>query len=645
MVSVFIRVKKTSIKGVVYEKHVLVESVRINGSPRQRVIMELGKLDLPKSQWKKLAHALECQLSGQTSLLETQDRYIDELALSLASNARLSQKLAVQQTEDSDSKSLVTIDLHSISTEQSRTIGPELVCEKAWDLLQFDRVFRQAGFNRFDTAFAKVLIFGRLISPGSERHTIDWFRQRSALSELLHVDLLDCGKDRFYEMGDMIYDHKDILESLLFQRQQDLFPASAHTVYLYDLTNTYMEGACLGNQFAQYGHCKSKRFDCPIIALSLVVRNDGMPVASHIYKGNQSEPETMEDVLKRLSQLFGYDSAQLVLEKPTIVMDRGIATDDNIKRLKAGGYPYIVITRADQTEEYRSLFEKDRDSFTRIDDGKRSAYGETHCVYVKKVEPIVPDANQEAPIGDGSPLQPEHADPGISKVLCFSEGKARKENAIIGKKEQRFLERVNALDQSIQKGNILALDKVQKKLDTIAKKHKRFAEAYSLEIICGENGKATGVKAVPKEVTPDPLAGCYVIESTHTELNEVETWKLYMTLTHVENAFRSMKSELGMRPVYHQTADRCAAHLFITVLAYHILSLIERLLALKEDTRQWATLRDVLSTHMRNTVVMKDTDGNIYHHRVTGKPEDVHKNIYLKLGVDDPTKTITSSFK
>lgn len=148
-----------------------------------------------------------------------------------------------------------------------------------------------------------------------------------------------------------------------------------------------------------------------------------------------------------------------------------------------------------------------------------------------------------------------------------------------------------------------------------------------------------------KQTESNPLAGCYVIESTHKELNAVEIWKLYMTQVHVESSFRAMKSELGMRPVYHQNDIRTSAHLFIAVLAYHILSIIEHRMARSGDTRQWKTLREVLSTHTRMTVVMKDKDGNIYHHRVTGKPEDVHQDIYNKLKVKDPTKAIVSRFK
>ena len=625
----FIRENKTTSKktGQIYIKHVLVESVRVNGQPRQRVVMGLGHLDLPRREWKKLAHALECQLSGQISLLEDNDKYINDLALSLVSNNKLSQKLNIlEAAAQPDSDNYIPIDIDSVFTEKTRSLGAELVCMDGWDLLKFDEILKDCGFSWKQRAIAKVLIFGRLISPGSELHTVEWFQKRSALSELPDSDVMNCGKDRFYEIGDMLYENKDKIEEFLFQRQQSLFPPNDYTVFLYDLTNTYMEGSCLSNKLMARGHCKSKRFDCPLITLSLVVRNDGMPVTSHIYKGNQGEPETMKDMLERLQTMFGYDSPQMVLEKPTIIMDRGIATKENIALLHAQEYQYVVITREDQSKEYLDEFETARDTFTRIDDlsHKHTAYGDENHVYVKKIEE------------DGE---------NVCRVLCLSDGKARKENAIVAKKDAHYLADVEKLSLSIQKGSIKNIDKIEAKLSKIIKRHKSAAQKYTATIIRDETEKALRIEATPKYSEPNPLDGCYVIESTHKELDAVETWNLYMTQVRVESSFQAMKGELGMRSVYHQNEERTAAHLFITVLAYHILSLIERRLAQHFDTRQWQTIREALSTHTRTTIVMKDKEGNIYHHRVTGKPEDIHQDIYKKLGIKDPTKTITSCFR
>ena len=626
----FIRENKTTNKktGDVYIKHVLVEAVRINGEPRQRVVMGLGRLELHRREWKKLAHALECQLSGQLTLLEDNDKYIEDLALSLVSNNKLSRKLEILESgaEQSDPGNYVQIDLGSISTEKTRSIGAELACQDAWDLLRFDQILKDCGFTPNQRAVTKALIFGRLISPGSERHTVEWFQKRSALTEFPGCDITNLGKNKFYETGDKLFENKDRIEESLYHRQDSLFPMKGNTVFLYDLTNTYMEGSCLGNTLAKRAHCKSKRYDCPLIALSLVVRNDRTPVVSHIYKGNQGEPETMVDMLNRLETMFRYDSPQMVLEKPTIIMDRGIATKDNVDLLRERGYQYTVVTREDQTVEYLEEFERARDTFTRIDDlsHKHTAYGDENHVYVKKIS------------RDGE---------STCKVLCLSDGKAHKENAIATKKDSRYLADIEKLSRSIQKGSIKNIEKIEAKLKNYSKKYKTTAGKYNVTLILNEQGKAQGIEISPKAAEPNPLSGCYTIESTHIEMDAVEIWKLYMTQAHVESSFRAMKSELGMRPVYHQNDSRSAAHLFITVLAYHILSAIERRLAKHGDTREWQTLRDVLSTHTRITVVMKDKDGSIYHHRVSGKPEDVHQDIYKKLNIKDPTKKITSRFK
>jgi len=626
----FIRENKTKNKktGDIYIKHVLVESVRVNGQPRQRVVMGLGRLDLPRREWKKLAHALECQLSGQITLLEDNDKYIEDLALSLISNNKLSKKLDILETGavQSDSGNYLPIDLGSISTEKSRSVGAELVCEETWGLLSFDEILKVCGFSQNQKAVAKALVFARLISPGSERHTIEWYKKRSALSELPGCAVMSADKNIFYEIGDKLYENKDKLEEFLYKKQESLFPSNDFTVFLYDLTNTYMEGSCLGNSFAKRGHCKSKRSDCPLITLSVVVRNDGLLVASHIYRGNQGEPETMTDMLNRLEIMFGYDTPQLVLEKPTIIMDRGIATIDNVALLQERSYPYAVITREDQSEQYLEEFESARDTFIRIDDlsHKFTAYGDENHIYVKKIEQA----------GDAS-----------CKVLCLSDGKAHKEDAIIARKDSRFLSDVEGLSKSIQNGHIKNMGKIEAKLQNHIKKHKTSADKYDSVIVQDTDGKALLIKVTPKSTESNPLSGCYVIETTHMELDAVEIWKLYMTQVHVESSFRAMKGELGMRPVYHHNAERSAAHLFITVLAYHILSAIEYRLAQLGDTRQWQTIRDILSTHNRISVVMKDNAGNIYNHRASGKPEDIHQDIYKKLGVKDPTKPVMSCFK
>jgi len=620
--------KKNKKNGEVYYRHDLVEAVRTEKGPRQRTIMSLGQLLLPKPEWRKLAHALECQLSNQVSLLGVVDQDIETLALKLISNNRLSESIK-NKSNDAPEKELITIEVGSLATSKSRTLGAEIVCQHIWELLGFDRILKECSLDNEELSLARAIIFGRLISPGSERHTFAWFSHRTALPEFPGADISALGKDKFYEIGDTLYDQKDKLEELLFHRERKLFPFTEATLFLYDLTNTYMEGSSLGNKLAARGHCKSKRTDCPLITLSLLVSNDGMPLVSHIYKGNQSEPETMEDMIRRIETLMWGDPAQLPLIKPAIVMDRGIATADNVAYLQEKGYSYIVVRREDESEEYRSFFEAGKDTFTCISKHRLSAYGDENNVYVKRL-----DATE---VTEGA---------GVCKVLCVSEGKARKERAIDEKREQRFLEDIGNLTRSIEKGTIKKLDKIQKRLDDKLGKHKTLAKQYVIELVA-HDGKVPDISIAkkPSQESQEKLYGCYVIESSLTHLDEVALWKLYMTQSRVEAAFRAMKGSLGMRPVYHQNAERCSAHLFITVLGYHILATMSNLLEKWQDTRDWSTIREVLSTHTRNTIIMKKESGEVTHVRVSGVPEEEHLAVYSKLGVKNPLKTVMHRVK
>jgi transposase len=322
----------------------------------------------------------------------------------------------------------------------------------------------------------------------------------------------------------------------------------------------------------------------------------------------------MESMMTRLSQRL--HGSQLPMTKPTVAMDRGIATEENVKWLRENGYHYIVIKREDGAETYRQQFETERETFHLVR-SKESIYGESSNVYVRK----------------------ESVGEDICRVLCISEGKARKERAIDEKKTAPFLEDIEKLRQSILRGSIKDPTKIHAKLQKLLCRHGKYSAKYEafLEIT---DGKVTGITLTSKPETAEPLYGCYVIESSHTEISAEEIWKLYMTLSRVENAFRSMKETLGMRPIYHQTAERSSAHLFLTVLAYHLLATIENMLAQQGDTRTWGTIRKVMSTLTRGTVTMKDTFGVTYAIRVNDEAEDVHQDIFDKLKIH-PAQNLT----
>jgi transposase len=538
------------------------------------------------------------------------DRIISELR-----GAMLEEQAAL--IKKPDRSRYVPIDLNSVMMKETRGLGAEAICLRAWAMLGFADILKKLRFSAMSISLTMVLLFGRMISPGSERHTIEWFRKRSALQELPGVtDLKKCSKDRFYEAADELYDKKERIEDMLFLREREYFPHSEATIYLYDLTNTYFEGSALGNKLAARGHCKSKRYDCPLITLALAIGDDGMPICSQIFKGNQSEPETMDIMMARLAQRL--HGSQIPMFKPTVAMDRGIATADNVGWLRENGYHYIVIKREDDNDYYRQQFEERRIAFELVS-CKKGVYGELNNVYIHK----------------------EQVSDEMCRVLCFSEGRERKEKAIADGRGNPFLDDIERFRRSIQKGSIKDPKKIEGKLQRIIGNHKILAAKFetSLEIT---DGKITGILLVKKTADKDPLYGCYVIESSHAGMSAESIWKLYMTLSRVESAFRSMKETLGLRPVYHQTAERSAAHLFISVLAYHLLAMIENLLEQQGEHRTWGTLRDLMSTLMRGTITMRDGEGATFVIRLSGEPEDEQQEILEKLDIRSLPKQVVS---
>lgn len=607
----FIRQTSTKNKksNTVYTKHQLVESYRTDKGPRQRVIMELGTLTLPKSEWRKLAAVLEARIAGQESLL-AEDTVIAEAAEAAMKHYHFIQTKAQEKQQRHEQRELVTIDINSVSSSESRSLGPELVAHAFWERLGFDRILQDCGFTVRERALAQAVIIGRLVAPSSDLAAWNWLRSQTALLEWLPADLSRIRKDAVYEIADKLLAHKEKIEKALRDQEAILFP-SRTTLFLYDLTNTYFEGQCKDNSLAKRGKSKEQRADRPLVTLALVVDQRGFPIFSRIYGGNQSEPQTLPDILKHL-----YDPEEPHLfaqEQPTIVMDRGIATKDNIELLKAGGYPYLVVERRAVEKDYVQEFGQAKSTFEPI--------GETitdETVYVKKL-----------PWENGS------------RVLCLSAGREQKEQAMDALKEERFLQDLGRLQTSVAKGNIQLAEKVGERVGRLRERYPSIAPHYDIVLQLDDTQKKVTAVIHAKKESRDKrqtLTGCYVIETSHQHLEAADIWRLYTTLTQVEEAFRAIKTDLGIRPVYHQQKTRTEGHLFISVLAYHLLVCIEKTLLQQGDHRRWSTIRKVLSTHQRSTVMLTDEQDRIHHIRVSGTPEGSHQEIYRLLQVRDPLK-------
>ena len=334
-----------------------------------------------------------------------------------------------------------------------------------------------------------------------------------------------------------------------------------------------------------------------MVSLALLVDQDGFPVKSKVYKGNIGEPITLKEVLKGCGLL---DRDNLFL--PTIAMDRGIATKENIELLREYNFPFVVVERADRRHRYADEFIR-REGFDTIEDSKGQK------IHLKKM-------------GD--------------QVLCFSEARNEKEKAMADRWVAKAEEDLKNLHKSIRKGVFKKPEVIRARIDKLKTRYPKFDTVFSANY--SETAQTFTYKQIEREEDPAQLHGCYVIESDQIEGDAEAIWRTYTTLTRVEAAFRSMKTDLGTRPVYHQGGKRTEAHLFLSILAYHMLIHIEYRFKAAGENMRWHTLREHLATHQRSTVIWINKEKQTWSKRVSGTPEMRHLQIYGKLGITNPLK-------
>lgn len=517
-------------------------------------------------------------------------------------------------TGDKEAKVIQEVDINSLNVVENRSLGPELVANSAWEQLCFEPILRECGFSDKEIALAAAVIWGRLINPGSDIATWRWLREKSSLSDFFSADIARVHKDKIYEISDKLLKHKDTLESKLYQRQSDLF-SKGDTVFLFDLTNFYFEGNSEGNELAHRGKSKEKRSQNCLVSLALIVDEHGFPVKSKVFEGNVSEPQTLEKVLEECGLLDKPAKGELPF-LPVLAMDRGIATKDNLDFVRGKGFPFTVIERADKTKEFRKEFQS-LEGFSQIEDSKGQ------IIHLKHIG---------------------------SKVLCMSEARAEKEQAMLDKKIKKACKQLDSLAKSVVRWskNNPAKELTSKKKSKSKKKAQTVSEQFHeglgkikkscpsfdklFEYQFDEENGSLNYQVIDNKETAK-LCGAYVIEYDKIDGTAEDIWRLYMTLNNVENAFRSMKSDLGTRPVYHHGAERTKAHLFLSILAYHMLRNIEYRFAEQGDAKRWSSLKETLSTHQRTRLTWADSDGQKWFKHLSAMPEVKHNDIYFKLNV------------
>jgi len=572
----------------------LVESYRNSESqPRQRVIASLGDASLPEDEKRAIAKAVESALRGQTD-------WLDNEALSQDASSWVARivQLARNSKGGNAAVEAATVDgvlLDQIETQNVVQLGPQLVAMKAWEALALSSLLEEQGMNPSAIATAQLMVSNRLIKPLSEWALIDW-SERTALPELLGLRLTKTGKDRLYRTGDQLLKQRTAIESKLRLQQPDLFNME-RSVILYDVTNTHFEGVCSKNAKARHGKNKQKRNDCPQVAIGMAFDEHGLPLAHEVFEGNTADTTTLVTLLERLEVK---DEGQL---KPVVILDAGFASKSNLTLLKERGYSYLInITRSSRSKYAKSF---DREDFEAL-----PGRSEKNKVEVKKIE------------------DPDDADSQL--VLCRSAQRGLKEVAMLSKAEERFLSDQQALAARITVGRLIDPEKIQRKIGALQKKHPKVQRYYSIEL---RDGTLIAERKDAQMEQALGLCGDYVLK-TDKQLDADQLWQLYMTLLKAERGFRMLKGSLGLRPNYHQLEERVDAHIFISVLAYHLLTWIHHQLEICGDTREWKTIRRLLSTHSLVSTILPLKDGTIMQVRKPSVPDPEQALVFQQLGID-----------
>jgi transposase len=580
--------------GEAYFTHRLVETMRVGNSVKQFTLLNLGShFDVPQENWPALAARIDELLRGQSSLLanglpKTLEVHAQRYAAQLI--ARRAQNSVADDAPAEPAERFQDVDVSTLELVRPRSVGVEHAALATLRQLGFEEKLSDLGFNRTQIAAAVGNVIGRMAAPGSELATYGWLQNRTALGELIGYDYEGMDLQQLYRSADRLLQHRDALEAHLFKSAKDLF-GFVETITLYDLTNTYFEGSAPGIAKARNGKSKENRSDCPLVTLALVLDASGFPKRSQIFAGNVSEAGTLKAMLEGLEAASGF----------VVAIDAGIATEANLVWLKEHGYHYVVVIR-------KRTLQFDPDQATEVPTAGQMA------AHVQRVQ-----------------------EPGSGEVLlyCHSPARAEKDKAIDDKMAQRFEAELQKIAAGLAKrGGTKDAGKLRERIGRLKERYARAAQHYAIEFALDSTDKK--VTAITWSRSPKPGSaathpGVYCLRTTLSEPDDAALWRIYSMLTNLEAVFRSLKTDLDLRPVYHQIQRRVEGHLFISVLAYYVVHTLRQRLKAVGINDSWETLRNTLSSQVRITATLQRRDGRTVHVRKASRPEPPQQRILTTL--------------
>ena len=508
----YLRRHGKNVDGEDYGYWSLVESIRTARGPRQRIVATIGKLPgLDKEErigWEEISRILTGKPRHQDSLLEKYE----------------------------EPPSWAMVDINRVSVERLRSFGDIYLALLLWQQLGFAGFCREHMPEGRETiswsVMACILTIARFCSPSSELQIAESWYGKTALDDLLGVTAERVNDDRLYRALDALLPHKDALCRHLQDRYGELFGETFDFLF-YDITSTYFEGIALGNPQAKRGYSRDSRSDCPQICIGLVTSREGLPLAFEIFDGNRADVTTTEEMVLAMESKYG--KANRIW-----VMDRGMVSEENIEFMKERGARYIVGTPKSMLRKF------EQELLTR-------GWEEVHPgVEVKICD--CPEGREE------------------TFVLCRSEGRKDKETAILN----RFLDRLQAglgkLKEQAENGRLRDRQQAERRIGRLLERNSRAASHFTITVTETGSGKERRL-AIDVKKSEDRYqwalqsGGSYILRTNWTEADPKTIWKKYIQLTEVEDAFRTEKHDLGMRPIYHQKKDRTQAHILVCFLA------------------------------------------------------------------------------
>jgi len=507
---VFLRRIQPRGRGRRQEYWVLLESYRCAKGSRHRVVAYLGKLSAREvSGWETLAARLEGKPPGMPGLFDP-------------------------RPSDDWCDGIESVDVKQVRLQNLREFGQAYLAWTVWRMLGLEELLSNHMPRGHEdvpwSVTAAILCIARFCHPSSELYIERHFYPKSALEDLLGVESRQVQTDRLYRGLDHLLKQKQVIEQHLRRRLGQLFDLS-FDILLYDLTSTYFEGQCVGNDMAKRGYSRDSRPDCPQVVIALVVTADGYPLGYEVFDGNTYDSTTVRQIVEKVESEHG--KANRVW-----VMDRGNVSEDNLSFLRGRGGQYIVGTPKAMLRQVQ---------------GELSGEGWQEVREGIKVKFVTCQGK-------------DRIDSTETLVLCRSDDRVDKESAMLGRFVKRMEEGLQAMSKSAEKGRLKDLQAAGARLGRLQERNWRASGCFDVKI--QETDGKLSITWVRDEKNKRDLCGCYLLRTNTAETDPVKLWQQYIQLVDAEWAFRITKDELELRPIWHQNKERVQAHILVCFIAY-----------------------------------------------------------------------------